>query len=63
VAKKGRGISIRELITDHKADFTGLQETMKKSIQTSFLGPLIPTDLLAGIGYPQKGNLGGSYVY
>jgi hypothetical protein len=62
VAKKGRGISIRELITDHKADFILLQEIMKKSIHTNFSEPLIPTDLMASIGYPQNGDLGGSYV-
>jgi hypothetical protein len=27
VAKKGREISIRDLITEHNADFIGLQET------------------------------------
>jgi hypothetical protein len=36
VIKKGREISIRELITDHKADFIGLQETMKKVYRQNF---------------------------
>jgi hypothetical protein len=62
VAKKGRGISIRDLILEHNADFIGLQETMKKSIHTNFSEQLIPTELLDGIGYLQKGDLGGSYV-
>jgi hypothetical protein len=31
VAKKGLSSYIKELIWDHKADFVGIQETMKKS--------------------------------
>jgi hypothetical protein len=30
VAKKGLSTFIKELIWDHKADFIGIQETMKK---------------------------------
>jgi hypothetical protein len=44
------------------ADFVGLQETMKKNIQTKFLELLTPTDHMAGTGCPQKADLGGSYV-
>lgn len=36
VAKKGLSSFIKELIWDHKADFMGLQETMKKSYTDKF---------------------------
>jgi hypothetical protein len=37
VAKKGLSTFIKELIWDYKADFAGLQETMKKPILISSL--------------------------
>jgi hypothetical protein len=36
VAKKGLSSFIKELIWDHKADFIGIQETMKKSYSENF---------------------------
>jgi hypothetical protein len=37
VSKKGMCTGIRDLLLDHKADFVGLQETMKKNTMKIFL--------------------------
>jgi hypothetical protein len=62
VAKKGRGNCIKNLLKDFKADFIGLQETMKKSSLKSSLEQLIPASLLLGTSCPLKANLEESYV-
>ena len=36
MAKKGLSSYIKELIWDHKVDFIGIQETMKKSYSEKF---------------------------
>jgi endonuclease/exonuclease/phosphatase family metal-dependent hydrolase len=38
VSKKGMCTGIRDLLSDCKADFVGLQETMKKNTRKKFLG-------------------------
>jgi hypothetical protein len=50
VAKKGLSTFIKELIWDYKADFAGLQETMKKPILISSLEKLMVIMSSAGSG-------------
>jgi hypothetical protein len=62
VAKKGRGNCIKDLLKDFKADFIGLQETMKQKFTEKFFRAIIPTRLMPGTGCPLEANLEGSYV-
>jgi hypothetical protein len=59
VAKKGLSSYIKELIWDHKADFIGIQETMKKSYSDIFFEKLITIRNLAGSCPPLMENLVG----
>jgi hypothetical protein len=59
VAKKGRGISIRDLILEHNADFIGLQETMKKKYTYKFFRTIDPNRAFGWYWLPSKGRSGG----
>ena len=59
VAKKGLSTYIRELIWDHKADFIGIQETMKKSYSEIFFRKLDSTKEFSWHWTPSSGKSGG----
>jgi len=59
VAKKGLSTYIRELIWDHKADFIGIQETMKKSYSKNFFRKLDSAKEFCWDWTPSSGKSGG----
>jgi exonuclease III len=58
VAKKGIGIGIKDLLLEHKADFVGLQETIKKYTE-KFFRTIDPTRSYVWQWLPSKGRSGG----
>jgi hypothetical protein len=58
VAKKGMGIGIKNLLLEHKVDFVGLQETMKKKYTKKFFRTIDPSRSYAWLWLPSKGGSG-----
>jgi hypothetical protein len=56
VAKKGMGIGIKDLLLEHKVDFVGLQETMKKKYTKKFFRTIDPSRSYAWLWLPSKGG-------
>jgi hypothetical protein len=61
LAKKGMGTCLKDLLLEFKADFVGLQETMRKNTQIKFSDQLTSTRDMPGTGCPQMAGLVGSY--
>jgi hypothetical protein len=57
VAKKGLSSYINELIWDHKVDFIGIQETMKKSYSEKKIRKIDKLRSTIGTGFPLMANL------
>jgi len=63
VAKKGLSTFIKELVWVHKADFIGIQKTMKKNYSEFFFSEsLTITKSLVGFGLLPIANLEGCLV-
>jgi hypothetical protein len=56
------GTRIRDLLLEHKADFVGLQETMKKSYTEKFFKTIDPNRVYGWHWLPSKGRSGGYFV-
>jgi len=59
VAKKGLSSYIKELIWDHKVDFIGIQETMKKSYSDKFFRKIDNAKEFSWYWTPSNGRSGG----
>jgi exonuclease III len=59
VAKKGFSSYIKELIWDHKVDFIGIQETMKKSYSDKFFQKIDNNKEFSWFWSPSNGKSGG----
>lgn len=59
VAKKGLSSFIKELIQDHKADFIGIQETMKKKYSHKFFRNIDNNKEFSWFQTPSNGKSGG----
>jgi hypothetical protein len=59
VAKKGLSSVIKDLIWDHKVDFIGLQETMKKSYSDKFFRQIDINNEFSWSWTPSVGKSGG----
>jgi exonuclease III len=59
VAKKGMGTCIKDLLLDFKADFVGLQETMRKKYTDKFFRKIDPHQNYTWHWLPSNGRSGG----
>jgi hypothetical protein len=59
VAKKGLSTFIKELVWVHKADFIGIQETMKKNYSENFFRKLDNNKEFSWFWTPSNGKSGG----